>query len=144
MRRSAIVINLSAVIFAAVGMWLFSNIVNMNIPLMILMSILAMGLFTMLFINIREIVSKRNLKFNIISAITVLVAMVMLISIIMLSDKTLQLTESQNDILLLVTSLSAISFFIIAPICSRLEIDLKNQQNKSENEEKESEEMKNV
>lgn len=141
MRKRLLVIITIAVIFTVVSMYLLSNIADINIPLMILMSMLVMNIFMMLFLNIFEIIRKRNLKFNILSAIAALNTFVMITSIVMMSFKSIQLTEFQNDILLFVMCISTITFFILATICSNLEKKLKNLSNKINDKEKESEEM---
>ena len=123
------------VIFTIVSMYLLSNIADINIPLMILMSILVMNIFMMLFLNILEIIRKRNLKFNILSGIAALNALVMIASVLVMSFKSIQLTEVQNYILLFVMCVSMITFFITATICSDLEKKLKNHSNKLNTEE---------
>lgn len=143
MRKRFIVTIAISVIFTVVSMYLFSNIVDINTPLMILLSMLVMNIFMMLFSNIWEIVSNRNLKFNIVSAITALDAIVMFTSSLMMWYKTIQLTEAQNSILLCIAIISMVSFFILGTICIRLEKDLKKLSNKFNNEE-ESEEMLDV
>ena len=143
MRKRALVIIAIAIIFTVVSMYLLSNIADINIPLMILMSMIFMGIFMMLFSNVWEIINKRELKFNILSAITAVSALVMIASIVVMSFKSIQLTEVQDDILLFIIVASTITFFIIAPICSNLEKKLKKLYNKFNNEE-ESEEMLDV
>ena len=143
MRKRFIVIMAISVIFTVVSMCLFSNIVDINTPLLILLSMLVMNIFMMLFSNIWEIVRNRNLKFNIVSSITALDAIVMVTSSLMMWYKTIQLTEAQNSILLCIAIISMVSFFILGTICIRLEKDLKKLSNKFNNEE-ESEEMLDV
>ena len=101
------------------GMREFSNIVDMTEPLLILLSILVLGIFIMLFSNFYEIFHKRNLKLNILSSITALDGLIVLASHIMLSYKTIELTESQNNLLFYVTIVSTISFLIMGNVCTQ-------------------------
>lgn len=140
MWKRALFVSIIPITFSGSSVWLLSNIIDFDTPLLIVTCMIFMCLFMMMFSNIWEIANKRNFKFNFLSAITAVDCLIMIISSIMMWYKTIQLTEIQNDILFYVTIISTTTFFIMSTICIRFEKDLKNLSNKYDNE-KESEGM---
>lgn len=140
MWKRALFVSIIPITFSGSSVWLLSNIIDFDTPLLIVTCMIFMCLFMMMFSNIWEIANKRNFKFNFLSAITAVDGLIMIISSIMMWYKTIQLTEIQNDILFYVTIISTTTFFIMSTICIRFEKDLKNLSNKYDNE-KESEGM---
>ncbi|MBR4111324.1 MAG: hypothetical protein IKK43_06555 [Clostridia bacterium] len=140
MWKRALFVNIIPIAFSVCSVWLLSNIIDFGTPLLIVTCMMFMCLFMMMFSNVWEIVNKRNAKFNILSILTAMDGLIMITSSLMMWNKTIQLTEAQNSILLYISIISMVSFFILGTICIRLEKDFKNLSNKFNNEE-ESEEM---
>ena len=140
MWKRALFVNIIPIAFSVCSVWLLSNIIDFGTPLLVVTCMIFMCLFMMMFSNVWEIVNKRNAKFNILSILTAMDGLIMITSSLMMWNKTIQLTEAQNSILLYISIISMVSFFILGTICIRLEKDFKNLSNKFNNEE-ESEEM---
>ena len=140
MWKRTLFVSIIPIAFSVCSVWLLSNIIDFGTPLLVVTCMIFMCLFMMMFSNVWEIVNKRNAKFNILSILTAMDGLIMITSSLMMWNKTIQLTEAQNSILLYISIISMVSFFILGTICIRLEKDLKNLSNKHYNEE-ESEEM---